>query len=127
MNYYVANAIPYVNGEPHVGHALEYILGDVLARTARQEGKPVIFSTGADEHGSKIFQTAAKMGITPRELTDQMSARFRELQKELNISNDRFIRTTDKGHEQRAQIIWKNLAHDIYKSKYIGWYDVKQE
>lgn len=127
MNYYVANAIPYVNGEPHVGHALEYILGDVLARTARQEGKPVIFSTGADEHGSKIFQTAAKMGITPRELTDQMSARFRELQKELNISNDRFIRTTDKGHEQRAQIIWKNLSHDIYKSKYIGWYDVKQE
>ena len=127
MNYYVTTSIPYVNGEPHLGHALEFVMADVLARSARQQGKPVIYSTGTDEHGSKIYQTAAKLGITPRELTDQMSARFKELQKELNISNDRFIRTTDKGHEQRAQIIWKNLAHDIYKAKYIGWYDVKQE
>lgn len=127
MNYYVANAIPYVNGEPHVGHALEYILGDVLARAARQQGKPVIFSTGADEHGSKIFQTAAKLGLTPEQLSDQMVQRFKDLQTTLNISNDRFIRTTDKAHEQRAQIIWKNLAHDIYKAKYIGWYDVKEE
>jgi methionyl-tRNA synthetase len=127
MNYYVANAIPYVNGEPHVGHALEYILGDVLARTARQQGKPVIFSTGADEHGSKMSQTAAKLGITPLALADQMSQKFKDLEKALNISNDRFIRTTDVAHKQRAQIIWQNLAHDIYKSKYVGWYDVKEE
>lgn len=127
MNYYVTTSIPYVNGEPHVGHALEFIMADVLARAARQQGKPVIFSTGTDEHGSKIMQTAAKLGITPRELTDKMSKSFKELQTELNISNDRFIRTTDKGHEERAQIIWKNLAHDIYKAKYVGWYDVKQE
>jgi methionyl-tRNA synthetase len=127
MNYYVTTSIPYVNGEPHVGHALEFIQADVLARAARQQGKPVIYCTGTDEHGSKIFQTAAKLGLTPRQLTDQMSERFKELQKELNISNDRFIRTTDKAHEERAQIIWKNLAKDIYKSKYVGWYDVKQE
>jgi len=127
MNYYVANAIPYVNGEPHIGHALEYILGDVLARAARQRGDNTLFSTGADEHGSKIFQTAEKLGKTPKELTDEMSARFRDLEKRLNISNDRFIRTTDKAHEQRAQIIWKKLEHDIYKSTYTGWYDVKEE
>ena len=127
MNYYVANAIPYVNGEPHIGHALEYILGDVLARAARASGKPTIFSTGTDEHGSKVFQTAEKVGKTPQELTDEMSQRFRELERALNISNDRFIRTTDKSHEQRAQLIWTRLKPDIYKSKYVGWYDVKEE
>jgi len=126
-NFYVCNAIPYVNGEPHVGHALEYILGDVLARAARQRGDTTLFSTGTDEHGSKVFQTAEKLGKTPQQLTDEMSARFRELEKALNISNDRFIRTTDKAHEQRSQLIWKNLEHDIYKSKYTGWYDVKEE
>ena len=127
MNYYVTTSIPYVNGEPHVGHALEFVMTDVLARAARQQGKPVIFSTGADEHGSKISQTAAKLGLKPEQLADQMTGKFKALQKELNISNDRFIRTTDKAHEQRAQIIWKNLSHDIYKAKYVGWYDVKQE
>lgn len=126
-NFYVCNAIPYVNGEPHIGHALEYILGDVLARAARQRGDTTLFSTGTDEHGSKVFQTAEKLGKTPQQLTDEMSARFRELEKALNISNDRFIRTTDKAHEQRSQLIWKNLEHDIYKSKYAGWYDVKEE
>jgi methionyl-tRNA synthetase len=127
MNYYVTTSIPYVNGEPHVGHALEFIQADVLARTARQQGKNVIFSTGSDEHGSKVFQTAVKLGMTPEDLAAKMSEKFKELAKSLNISNDRFIRTSDKGHEQRAQIIWKNLSQDIYKAKYVGWYDVKQE
>lgn len=127
MNYYITTSIPYVNGEPHVGHALEFIMADTLARAARQEGKPVIFSTGTDEHGSKVFQTAAKLGMTPQQLTDQMSGQFRDLQKLLNISNDRFIRTTDTAHEQRAQLIWKALEQDIYKAKYVGWYDVRQE
>ncbi len=127
MNYYVTTSIPYVNGEPHVGHALEFIQADVLARSARQQSKSVIFSIGTDEHGSKVFQTAAKMGMTPEELATKMSQQFKDLAKSLNISNDRFIRTSDKGHEQRAQIIWKNLSQDIYKAKYVGWYDVKQE
>lgn len=122
MNFYVATSIPYVNGEPHLGHAMEFIMGDVLARAARQQGRPVIFSTGTDEHGGKIAEKAAELGISPQVLSDQMSQKFRELLTALNISNDRFIRTTDKGHEQRAQLIWKALQKDIYKDKYVGWY-----
>ena len=103
------------------------MLADVLARNARKEGKPTIFSTGADEHGSKIAEKAVSLGLTPQQLVDQMSAKFQTLAQELNVSNDRFIRTTDKPHEQRAQLIWKALEHDIYKSSYTGWYDVKEE
>lgn len=122
MNYYVTTSIPYVNGDPHIGHALEFVMADVLARAARKQGKPVIFSSGSDEHGSKIAERAAELKITPKALADKQSQKFRNLATLLNISNDRFIRTTDKGHEQRAQIIWKQLEKDIYKSKYIGLY-----
>jgi len=127
MNYYVTTSIPYVNGEPHIGHALEFVMADVLARAARQEGKPTIFCTGTDEHGTKIAQKAVSLGLAPKQLVDKMSEEFRDLAHLLNVSNDRFIRTTDKGHEQRAQLIWKALEHDIYKAKYTGWYDVKEE
>lgn len=127
MNYYVTTSIPYLNGPPHVGHALEFTQADVLARAARQRGDTVLFSTGSDEHGSKNAQTAAKMGITPQQLVDQMSVQFTGLLKDLNISNDRYIRTTDKSHEQRAQLVWQALTHDMYKGKYTGWYDVKEE
>ncbi|HZM64232.1 MAG TPA: methionine--tRNA ligase [Candidatus Saccharimonadales bacterium] len=127
MNYYICTSIPYVNGEPHIGHALEFLMADVLARAARQRGDTVLFGTGSDEHGSKIHQTAEKMKLTPKQLTDQMSKRFVDLLEQLNISNDRFIRTTDKAHEDRAQLIWKALEHDIYKGTYTGWYDVKEE
>jgi methionyl-tRNA synthetase len=126
-NFYVTTSIPYVNGEPHIGHALEFIMADVVARAARQRGDTVLFSTGSDEHGTKVAEKAASLGKTPLEFADEISAAFQALAKQLNVSNDRFIRTTDKAHEQRAQIIWKALAQDIYKSKYIGWYDVKQE
>jgi len=122
MNYFVTTSIPYVNGDPHIGHALEFVMADVLARSARKQGKNVIFSCGSDEHGSKIAEKAAELKITPKELADRQSQKFRDLAKLLNISNDRFIRTTDAGHEQRAQIIWKQLEKDIYKSKYIGLY-----
>jgi len=122
MNYYVTTSIPYVNGEPHLGHALEFLYADVLARAARKEGKPVIFSTGTDEHGGKIAEKAAELKLEPKAFTDQVSQQFRDLQKALNISNDRFIRTTDEGHEQRAQLIWKALEKDIYKNSYEGLY-----
>lgn len=122
MNYYVTTSIPYVNGEPHIGHALEFIMADAIARSARKQGKPVIFSTGTDEHGSKVADKAAELKLQPKAYADKISQEFRDLQKHLNISNDRFIRTTDKGHEQRAQIIWKNLSKDIYKGKYSGLY-----
>lgn len=127
MKYYVTTSIPYVNGEPHVGHALEFVMADVLARAARQRGDEVIFSTGADEHGSKVKQTAEKLGLKPEQLADKMTGQFMKLLKELNISNDRFIRTTDPNHEKRAQIVWKALQKDIYKATYTGWYDVKEE
>jgi len=97
-------------------------MADVLARRARQEGHNVLFSMGTDEHGGKIAEKAAELKKTPKALADEMSQHFSVLAQELNISNDRFIRTTDKGHEQRAQLIWKALARDIYKDKYVGWY-----
>lgn len=122
MNYYVTTSIPYVNGEPHLGHALEFLYGDILARSARKQGAPVVFTTGTDEHGGKVAERAAELKITPKAFADQISQKFVDLQKALNISNDRFIRTTDPAHMQRAQIIWKSLAKDIYKGSYVGLY-----
>jgi methionyl-tRNA synthetase len=127
MNYYVTTSIPYVNGDPHIGFAMELIAADVLARYARALGRPVIFSTGTDEHGLKIAEKAAEQGVTAQQLVDKMSIKFRDLDKLLDISNNRFIRTTDAGHEKRAQAIWLALSKDIYKAKYSGWYDVRQE
>lgn len=126
-NFYITTSIPYVNGDPHIGFAMELIQADVLARYARQQGKPTIFSTGSDEHGTKVAEKAESLGLTPQAYTDEISQKFRDLGTLLNTSADRFIRTTDKGHEQRAQLIWKNLAKDIYKASYVGWYDVRQE
>lgn len=127
MNFYVTTSIPYVNADPHVGFGMELIAADVLARAARQKGQTTIFSTGADEHGTKIAEKALAAGIKPQAFVDEISQKFRDLGTLLNVSNDRFIRTTDKPHEQRAQLIWKALEHDIYKSSYTGWYDVKEE
>jgi len=127
MNNFITTSIPYVNGPPHIGHALEFIMADVLARAARKHGDTVIFSTGSDEHGGKIAEKAVEAGLTTKEFTDKMSATFSDLAKQLNISNDRFIRTTDAGHEQRAQLIWKALEKDIYKNNYAGWYCVGDE
>jgi methionyl-tRNA synthetase len=127
MKYYVTTSIPYVNGEPHIGFAMELLMADVLARAARQTGNDVIFSTGTDEHGSKVAEKAKSLGLKPQQFTDQISKTFEDLQKVLNVKSDRFIRTTDPNHEKRAQIIWKALKADIYKDKYVGWYDVRQE
>lgn len=122
-SFYVTTSIPYVNAEPHIGHAMEFIIADTLARYARQQGiANVLFSTGTDEHGGKIAEKAKEAGLTPQQFTDQLSATFKELLHQLNVSNDRFIRTTDITHEQRAQIVWNNLAKDIYKGKYSGLY-----
>ena len=120
--YYVTTSIPYVNGDPHIGFAMELLYADVLARRARQRGDEVIFTTGTDEHGGKIAEKAAEAGLDPKVFTDRISQRFEELGKLLNVSSNRFIRTTDPGHEQRAKLIWKSLKKDIYKGKYVGWY-----
>jgi methionyl-tRNA synthetase len=121
-NYYVTTSIPYVNADPHIGFAMELLYADVLARAARQRGDEVIFCTGTDEHGGKIAEKAAELKLTPKAYADQISKRFADLTEVLNVSNDRFIRTTDKGHEQRSQLVWKALKDQIYKGKYEGWY-----
>lgn len=126
-NYYVTTSIPYVNADPHIGFGLELVAADVLARYQRQQGKPVIFSTGTDEHGGKIAEKATEKGVSPKEYTDQISQKFRDLTETLDISVDRFIRTTDEGHENRAQLIWKALKEDIYKGSYEGWYCTGEE
>jgi methionyl-tRNA synthetase len=120
--YYVTTSIPYVNADPHIGFAMELLYADVLARHARQKKAKVIFSTGTDEHGGKIAEKAAEQGTTPKAYADQISQSFLELSELLNISNNRFIRTTDPSHEQRAQLIWKELKKDIYRGSYVGWY-----
>jgi methionyl-tRNA synthetase len=120
--YFVTTSIPYVNGEPHLGHAMEFVMADVLARRARQAGDEVIFSMGTDEHGGKVAEKARELGLEPAAFAAQMSEKFRALAQSLNLSNNRFIRTTDPSHEQRAQLIWKALEKDIYKNNYIGWY-----
>lgn len=126
-HFYITTSIPYVNGDPHIGFAMELIQADVLARAARQRGETVLYSAGSDEHGTKVAEKAASLEKSPQEYTDEMSKKFRDLGTLLNISYDRFVRTTDAGHMQRAQLIWQALEKDIYKSKYTGWYDVRQE
>ncbi len=125
--YYVTTSIAYVNADPHIGFALELIYADVLARYARNRGDDVIFVTGTDEHGGKIAERAKAANKIPQEYADEISNRFRELTKTLLISNNRFIRTTDPGHEQRVAAIWKQMKKDIYKGKYEGWYCVGDE
>lgn len=124
MNFYVTTSIPYVNGDPHIGFAMELIMADVLARAGRKRGADVLFSTGTDEHGTKVAEMAASHRTTPKAYADQVSKKFRDLQKALNVSNDRFIRTTDAAHEQRSQIVWTKLQPYIYKDKYVGLYCV---
>ncbi len=121
-NYYVTTSIPYINGDPHIGHTYELLVGDVIARYARGKGMNVLLSTGTDEHGGKIQEKADELGKSVQEYVDEMSARWRELGPLVNMSNDRFIRTTEPGHEQRAALIWESLAADIYKANYAGWY-----
>lgn len=122
--FYVTTSIPYVNDEPHIGFAMELVEADVLARYHRQLQDQVLFSTGTDEHGGKIAEKSQAADTTPKQFTDQVSQKFLDALKTLNISNDRFIRTTDIGHEQRAQLIWQKLttAGFIFRGKYSGWY-----
>ena len=129
--YYLTTAIAYPNGEPHIGHAYEMIATDAIARWRRLEGREVFFLTGTDEHGIKMVQTAATLGLTPRELADKNAARFKDLAGALNVSNDDFIRTTEPRHYESVQEIWKRMAAssngDIYQSTYKGWYSVRDE
>lgn len=119
---YITTAIPYMNGDPHVGHALDYLQADVLARYYRTLGAEVKFQAGTDEHGNKIFQKARDNGVEVKEFVDEKVQKLKDFIGKLNISYTDFIRTTDDEHIRRCQEIWRRLSNYIYKDKYEGWY-----
>ncbi len=122
--FYLTTAIDYVNGAPHIGHAYEKIVSDIIVRHFKQRGDNVFFLTGTDEHGIKIQKTAAAQGITPQELCDINSQKFKDAWKELDVNYDKFGRTTDEQHKAAVQNIFKKLLEkgDIYKHSYEGLY-----
>ncbi|OGG92723.1 methionine--tRNA ligase [Candidatus Kaiserbacteria bacterium RIFOXYD1_FULL_47_14] len=123
---YLTTTIPYVNADPHIGFALEIVQADVLARAMRLAGDEVFFSTGADEHGQKIYDTAKKANQEPQEYVDHYAAEFQKMKDALDISTDAFIRTTNPAHIQAAQEMWRRCEAkgDIYKKSYEGLYCV---
>nr|WP_249136675.1 methionine--tRNA ligase [Bradyrhizobium tropiciagri] len=127
--YYITTAIAYPNGQPHIGHAYEAIATDALARFQRLDGKDVFFLTGTDEHGQKMIQTAQGEGMTPHDLATRNAARFKEMDERLNVSFDRFIRTSEPAHHKSVQEIWRRMQDngDIYIDAYAGWYSVRDE
>ena len=122
--FYVTTPIYYVNDKPHIGHAYTTVAADIISRYKRMCGYDVFFLTGTDEHGQKMEQSAQKQGMKPIELADKNNARFRELWKILNISNDDFIRTTQDRHKKSVLAMLKKMQEkgDIYLGEYEGWY-----
>ncbi len=127
--YYITTAIDYPNGAPHIGHAYEKTATDAIARFKRLDGFDVRFLTGTDVHGLKMAQTAAAEGIPTADLAQRNSDVFQQMQERLNVSFDRFIRTTDADHIEASIEIWNrmNASGDIYLDSYAGWYSVRDE
>jgi methionyl-tRNA synthetase len=128
-SFYITTAIAYPNGNPHIGHAYEAIATDALARFQRLDGKDVFFLTGTDEHGLKMVQTAEAEKLPTSEVARRNAGRFRAMDERLNVSFDRFIRTTEEQHHRSSQEIWQRMAAngDIYLDRYAGWYSVRDE
>ncbi len=126
---YLTTPIYYASGEPHIGHAYTTFLTDTLSRLYRQSGEDVLFLTGTDEHGQKMQEEATRRGITPRELADEMAVRFEEAWQAMEVSYDRFIRTTEPEHIAVVQAFLQELWDQghIYTGEYGGWYSVSQE
>jgi len=127
--FYITTAISYPNGPPHIGHAYEAIAADVIARFQRAQGRDVRFQTGTDEHGLKMAQAARAEGVEPRAFADKMSRLFQEMCDTLNVSYDRFIRTSEADHYRASQAIWTAMEErgDLYLDRYEGWYSVRDE
>jgi methionyl-tRNA synthetase len=127
--FYITTAISYPNGPPHIGHAYEAIAADAAARFQRQRGRDVRFQTGTDEHGLKMAQAARGEGVEPRAFADKMSRLFQHMCDTLNVSYDRFIRTSEADHYRASQAIWKAMEAkgDLYLDRYEGWYSVRDE
>ncbi len=128
-NFYITTPIYYPSGKPHMGHAYSSIFADVFARYKRNENFNVFFLTGTDEHGLKIQKAAEKANMKPLKYCDEISQIFKDLTKKLDLSNDDFIRTTEKRHHTAVNDLWNKLINsgDIYLSKYKGWYSVSDE
>lgn len=122
--YYITTAIAYTSGKPHIGNTYEIVLADSIARYKREQGFDVRFQTGTDEHGQKIELKAEEAGVTPQEFVDSVAAQIKSIWDLMNTSYDKFIRTTDKEHEEQVQKIFKKLYDkgDIYKGHYEGLY-----
>ena len=122
--YYLTTAIAYTSGKPHIGNTYEIVLADSIARYRRMQGYDVFFQTGTDEHGQKIELKAQDAGVTPKEFVDGVAGEIRRIWDLMNTSYDKFIRTTDKDHEEQVQKIFKKLYDqgDIYKGYYEGLY-----
>ncbi|MDP3905654.1 methionine--tRNA ligase [Novosphingobium sp.] len=127
--FYITTAISYPNGKPHIGHAYEAIAADVIARFQRQLGRDVRFQTGTDEHGLKMAQKARELGITPKQLADEMSQHFIDMCDGLNVSYDVFLRTSEPRHHAATQELWRRMeaSGDLYLDRYEGWYSVRDE
>lgn len=123
----VTTPIYYINGDPHIGHAYASIAADIIARFKRLDSFDVHFSTGTDEHGIKVARSAEKAGMDINLYADKMAQRFKDLARKIKISADDFIRTTESRHIAAAQEFWKRLEKDIYKDRYAGWYDARDE
>ena len=128
-SYYITTPIYYVNDKPHLGHAYTTVLADVLARCQRLFGRDTWFLTGTDEHGQKVQEAAAKLGVAPQVHVDNTVVRFQEAWKRLEIRNDDFIRTTEPRHKLIVQEILQDLYDrgEIYRDEYDGWYCVPEE
>lgn len=122
--FYITTAITYTSGKPHIGNTYEIILTDALARMKRMQGYDVFFMTGTDEHGQKVEQKAAEKGVSPKQFVDDIAAQIKDIWGAMNISYDKFIRTTDDYHERQVQKIFKKFYEqgDIYKGSYKGMY-----
>ena len=119
--FYLTTTLPYVNAPLHMGHALEFVRSDTIARYKKLLGFDVYFNTGTDEHGKKNYEKALEKGLNPKEFTDQGFETFKEQLKMFGVSDDiHFIRTTDKNHEKAAQEFWKRVRDNgyIYKKTY---------
>ncbi|MCL5285175.1 MAG: methionine--tRNA ligase [Nitrospirae bacterium] len=127
--FYLTTPIYYVNDIPHIGHAYTTVAADVLARTRRQEGEPVFFLTGTDEHGQKVWQSAERHGLSPQLYVDRILPRFRDLWSRLAISNDDFVRTTQPRHVKGVSEVLARLREkgDLYEGSYEGWYCLPDE
>lgn len=122
--FYVTTSIPYASGAPHIGNAIDWLYADTVARYHKQQGEEVLYSAGADEHGSKIYEKAKESGAKPEDFIETIVPVIKEAHKLINSDYTHFARTNSKQHITIAQKLWKQMGDDIYKSAYEGWYCV---